>query len=131
MTRGERAIFAALVEGAVRPGGELPPVAQTDAVPAFGALLAALPRTNRAALRALLRGLDAAPRAGGPRRRLRDLAPAERSGWLEDAAKRPGARGAAAGVMIRLAAYCYYGDAGVMRLLGYDAEARVREARGA
>jgi len=34
-------------------------------------------------------------------------------------------------VMRRLAAHCYYGDAGVMRALGYDAEAVLTRARAA
>lgn len=34
-------------------------------------------------------------------------------------------------VMRRLAAHCYYGDAAVMRTLGYDAEAVVARARAA
>ena len=31
-------------------------------------------------------------------------------------------------VLLRIAAHCYYGDAGVMRSLGYDADAVVRRA---
>jgi len=34
-------------------------------------------------------------------------------------------------VLRRLAAHCYYGDAGVMRALGYDAEAVLSRARAA
>lgn len=55
MTRRERRLVAALVEEAVRPGGPLPPVAETDAVDAFEAWLRAAPRANRLALRAVLR----------------------------------------------------------------------------
>jgi hypothetical protein len=97
MTRREARRFAALVEHAVRPGTELPPVAQTDAVAAFDAWLRAAPRPNRLFMRALL------------------LLPPERSGPAGE-------------LLVRLAAYCYYGDVAVMRRLGYDADAVVSRA---
>lgn len=92
MTGREAERVAALIDRTVRPGGELPPVRDTDAVAAFDGLLRAAPRANRWALRALLR----VPR------------PPE--------------------LLVRLAAHCYYGDAGVMRRLGYDADAIVARA---
>ena len=98
MTRREAERFAALVEEAVRPGGELPPVRDTDAVAAFDAWLRAAPAPNRLAFRALLR-LPARVTAGPAR----DL-------------------------LLRLATHCYYGDARVMRTLGYDADAVVARA---
>lgn len=55
MTRGERRRVARLMEDVVRPRAPLPPVAQTDAVGAFAAWLAAAPRPNRLALRVALR----------------------------------------------------------------------------
>jgi len=55
VTRREAELVAALVDEVVRPGGALPPVAQTDAVAAFDALLRAAPRPNRLVLRAALR----------------------------------------------------------------------------
>ena len=55
MTRGEAARVTALVEEAVGPGGDLPPVRETDAVAAFDAWLRAAPRLNRLVLRGLLR----------------------------------------------------------------------------
>ena len=97
MTRGEARRFAALVEQAVHPGPDLPPVAQTDAVAAFDAWLRAAPRPNRIAMRALLR------------------VPSRHTGPLGE-------------LLQRLAAFCYYGDAAVMRLLGYDADAVVARA---
>jgi hypothetical protein len=54
MTRREAERFAALVEGTVRPGGDLPPVRETDAVAAFDAWLRAAPRLNAWVLRAAL-----------------------------------------------------------------------------
>ena len=94
MTRREAERFAALVERAVGPGGDLPAVAETDAVAAFDAWLRAAPRLNRLALRALLRL---------PER----------------------ARGEGRDLLVRLAVHCYYGDAKVLRALGYDADAVV------
>lgn len=111
MTAGEARAFASLVDAAVRPGGMLPPVAETDAVAAFGAWLREVPRTNRMALRALLRVIGL---------RLRRMDAGARDRWLERRASRPELV-----VLLRLAACCYYGDEAVMRRLGYDASARV------
>jgi choline dehydrogenase-like flavoprotein len=86
---------ACLIDEAVRPGGDLPPVHETDAVAAFGAWLRASPRRTALALRALLL-------AGG--------------------------RGPGADLVRRVALHCYYGDARVMRALGYDADAVRRRA---
>lgn len=95
MTRREAQRVAALVRDAVRPGGALPPVEQTDAVVAFGTWLERAPRVNRLAIRAALHA------------------------------------GIGHDVLRRLAAHCYYGDADVMRRLGYDADAVVERARAA
>jgi len=97
MTRGEAARVRALIEAAVRPGGVLPPVHETDAVAAFDAWLRAAPRLNRVAVRGLLR------------------LPLSRFGQARDA-------------LTRMALTCYYGDAGVMRRLGYDPDAVVARA---
>ena len=96
MTRGEAQRVAALVEEAVRPGGALPPVKDTDAIAAFDRWLRAAPRVNRLVLRTFLRT--------------------------------PSVR-AAHEVLLRVAAHCYYGDARVMRTLGYDADANIARAR--
>jgi hypothetical protein len=97
MTRREARRFAALVEEAVHPAPDLPPVDQTDAVAAFDAWLRAAPRPNRLLMRALL------------------LVPPRHAGPIGE-------------LLHRLAAFCYYGDAGVMRRLGYDADAVVARA---
>ena len=54
MRRRERALIGRYVEEAVAPAPPLPAVTGTDAVDAFGAQLAAAPRANRLAIRALL-----------------------------------------------------------------------------
>lgn len=116
MTAAERRVVERLLDAAVGRGGEagLPAVAETDAIVAFDAWLSAVPRRNRAALRALLRAVGA---------RLRRLPAAERAAWLESG---PGALGGAARLLVRMAVHCYYGDPEVMRRLGYDAAAVAR-----
>lgn len=116
MTGRERAAFTGLVEDVVRPGGPLPPVARTDAVAAFERWLAAAPRLNRLLLRGALLAID---------RHTRRLPRPERERFLEDA---PGRLGAAAQLLARLGAHCYYGDAEVSRRLGYDPAGRLRRA---
>ncbi len=93
-------MIARYIDEAVAPVPPLPPVARTDAVAAFRAQLAAAPRLNRLAIRALL----VARAAGVP------LGPAEEP-------------------LRALARISYYGDLGVMRALGYDPEAVLRRAR--
>lgn len=100
MRRREHAFIARYVHEAVAPAPPLPPVAATDAVAAFGAQLAAAPRVNRLALRALLVARGAGLRLGAAEEPLRALAHMS-----------------------------YYGDPGVMRTLGYDPDAVLRRAR--
>ncbi|HEU4978431.1 MAG TPA: hypothetical protein VFT42_06015 [Solirubrobacteraceae bacterium] len=90
MTRIERAAAARVIEWAVAPAPPLPPGGETDAVAAFSRQIAAGPPLNRLGLRAAL----LARAAGLP------VGPVDRA-------------------LQSLAHLCYYGDAGVMRLLGY------------
>jgi hypothetical protein len=91
MTALERAAAARVVEAAVAPVPPLPPVARTDAVAALERQIAAGPWLNRVGLRAALLARAAGLPVGPLERPLRSLAH-----------------------------LCYYGDAGVMRLLGYE-----------
>jgi hypothetical protein len=93
-------VIARYIEAAVAPRPPLPPVEHTDAVRAFRAQLAAAPRLNRVAIRALL----LARAAGVP------LGPAEEP-------------------LRALARISYYGDLAVLRTLGYDPQAVLRRAR--
>ena len=104
MTRGERRAVERLLDAAVPAGEELPPVAQTDAVEAFGAWLHAAPAPNRLVLRALLRLVA-------------------RGDVAQRIERGKGVRGGAAQILARIATHCYYGDEDVMRRLGYDARA--------
>lgn len=125
----EASIFACLTDAVVSPAPPLPPVAATDAVAAFDAWLRRAPRANRMLMRAALYAIELAPR----RRfgaRLRRLDRERRLAWLEglQRARVPGAR-ELADALRAAAAVSYYGDADVMRLLGYDADERVGRKR--
>jgi len=113
-------MVAALVDAVAAPEPPLPPVAATDAVASFARWLAHAPRVNRTGLRAALAALALA------RFRSRDrptrLAVLRRLGRL--ALTRP------LGEALRsVAAVSYYGDRGVLLVLGHDPATRVREAR--
>jgi hypothetical protein len=105
--RQEEVTFAALVDTLLAPAPPLPPVDQTDAVPAFERWLAAAPPVNRAALRAILLALAALRFPRRPPAQRLTLVRRLLGGELLAAVR------AAAGL-------CYYGDPGVSRLLGYD-----------
>jgi hypothetical protein len=123
LSRREASIFACVADTLLAPAPPLPPVAATDTVASFDAWLARAPRANRVALRALLLGLELAPRVATrahtawralpPDQRLRMLQRLERAGG------RPVVEALRA-----TAAISYYGDAGVAALLGYDPERR-------
>jgi hypothetical protein len=121
LTAREGSIFACLTDTIVAPAPPLPAVADTDAVAAFDVWLARAPRAHRLALRGLLYAAEAGPRIAGEGGRLRRLDAARRLAFLErvQRARVPGARGLVEAVR-GIAALCYYGDAGVMRTLGYD-----------
>lgn len=135
MTKREAAIFSSLVDAAVAPEPPLPPVAATDALAAFERYLANSPRLNRGGLRLGLHALDRGARLRRGGASLRALSRDQRVAYLQRLER---GRGATAVKALRgLAQLCYYGDDGVMRLLGYDAgavaarglELRAREDR--
>jgi hypothetical protein len=124
MRRREAAVLAALIDAVVAPEPPLPPVRGTDALPAFADWLRRAPRPNRAAVRVALLALELAP----GRRRFSALDRSERLRVLH-ALDRRGALRAASKALRSAAAVSYYGDAGVLRAIGHDPAARVREAR--
>ena len=131
MTGRELSIFACVTDTVVAPLPPLPPVHETDAAPAFAHSLEAAPALNALALRAALLALELAPLALGFGARLRRLSPAERERALAKLDRGPLAPLLKA--VRSLAHLHYYGDARVMRLLGYDADAvvaRAAEVRG-
>ena len=123
----EASIFACLCDTVVAPEPLLPAVRDTDAVDAFGRLLTASPRLNAAGLRTLLYVVELAPWLAGARGRFREIGPAARAALVERAT---GARLAPirelAKALRSVALLSYYGDDGVMRRLGYDADERGR-----
>jgi hypothetical protein len=128
MTRVEERIFSRLLDYAVAPAPPLPPLAETDALAAFDRYLAGSPAPSRLGIRAALLVLELSPLAFGPqRRRLTRLGAAQSAAHLsrlEQSPLRPlliALRG--------LAQLCYYGDEGVLRMLGYDAAAVIERGR--
>jgi hypothetical protein len=128
MTPREASIFACFADTVVAPGGGLPAVRDTDAAFAFDDHLRAAPTVNRAGLRLVLLALELAPLALGFGARLRRLAPAQREAVLARLESSPVAA-AALQALRGLAQLSYYGDAAVLRQLGYDAEAVVARGR--
>jgi hypothetical protein len=127
MTGREASIFACLTDAVVAPVPPLPPVSGTDAVAAFDSYLDACPRAGSLGLRATLLVLEIAPRALGFGARMRRLEPDTRRAYLERVSS--GRLEPLVKVVQGLAQLFYYGDDGVMKLTGYDAQARVMRGR--
>jgi len=134
LTRGETAILRCLIETSVAPFSPLPQVNQTGAVKAFEVYLERSPKHNRLALRAALRAVNLAPFLVGYRQRFKKLQPQDQLKYLKRLAR---TRLYLLVKMITgLAKVVYYSDPGVMKIIGYDAAAklaagrRVRKAEG-
>jgi hypothetical protein len=130
MTAREAAIFTAFADTVVSPAPPLPPVDQTDAAQALGDWLRQAPKVNAVALRAAINALDVAPLALGFGKRLRRLDRPARARFLdaiEHSSKTPVRQAAKA--LKGIAFLCYYGDDGIMRTLGYDADANIARAK--
>jgi hypothetical protein len=126
-TAREANVFACLAETVIAPSGALPPLVRTDALDFLGRYLGAAPPLNRAGLRALLLAVEVGPLALGYGARLRRLDPAARVDYLERLDR--GRLAPLAQALEMLAKLAYYGDDGVMRSLGYDADAVVERGR--
>jgi hypothetical protein len=130
LTRRERAVVAALADTMVAPEPPLPPVADTDTVAAFEAWLGSAPPLNRVGLRAGLVVLALAPLAFGRRHSLAGLDRSTRTAVLHRVER---SRVSPLRTLVRALAsmmfLSYYGDDGVMRRLGYDADANVARGR--
>lgn len=123
----EASIAACLCDTVVAPAEPLPPVARTDAIAAFDATLARGPAATRYGLRAMLLGLELLPVALGENGRMRRLPAARRAQVL--ARLRRGPLAGAIEALDALLAFSYFGDAEVMRHLGYDAAANAARGR--
>ena len=124
----EAAIVTALADAVAAPSPPLPLVEETDAVRAFDRWLVHAPRTNRTALRVALHALDLSPLATGRRRRLHSLPRGERIALIEALERIPVVGGVAEALQAS-ASVSYFGDARVMRALGYDPDERVTRGR--
>lgn len=126
----EASIFACATDVIVAPEPLLPPVRHTDTVAAFDNWLLHSPALNRLGLRGLLYAVELAPWLTGRRRRLRQLERADRAEALRMAERAQPALWRGLFKLVKgLCTMCYYGDPGVMRSLGYDAEANARRGR--
>jgi hypothetical protein len=125
----EAAIFAALTDAYCAPVPALPPVGESDAVAFADDLAAASPAVNRAGFRVILRLVDVAPFVRGYRARFRQLARAQRHDFVRGLdASRWFILRTAGRLLKTITLMSYYGDAAVLRALGYDADANL--ARG-
>jgi len=119
----EASLFACLCATVVAPLPPLPAVAETDAVDAFDRYLCDSPPLNRLGMRAMVLAAELAPRALGKGARLRGLGENDRAQVLREAeASRARPLVHALEFVARLS---YFGDDGVMRMLGYDPETRL------
>ncbi len=130
LTPREASIFACATETIVAPQPRLPTVRDTTAVACFDTWLWHSPRLNRAGLRGLFYLVEVAPWLLGFGARLRSLAPGDRTAALHKAERSgPAAVRGLVKLVKSLTCLSYYGDDGVMRTLGYDADAVVRRGR--
>lgn len=130
LTPREASIFACLVDTVAAPEPLLPAVAHTDAAFFFDRWMAASPRANATAMRALLYVVELAPQLLGYGARLRRLPVADRVRWLQAIERSPNARLRQLTKLVKGAAFLsYYGDDAIMRRLGYDAEANLARGR--
>ena len=130
LTPREASIFTCLVDTVTAPEPLLPPVAQTDCALAFDRWMAAAPKLNARAMRALLLALELMPLAMGHRRRFRRLPADERARFLRSVEHSSNRHLRQLTKVLKGVAFLsYYGDDDVMRRLGYDAEANLARGR--
>lgn len=115
----EASIFAAICDTIIAPAGVLPAVRDTDAAFSLDLNLKTSPPVNRIGVRASLFALELAPLLMGYGRRLRRLDAATRAAVLDRIDRNPVTAPMVEVVRV-LSQMCYYGDLGVMRLIGYD-----------
>lgn len=130
LTAREASIFACLTDTVVQPRAPLPPVRETDAVASFDRWMALSPPRNRIGFRALLYAIEVGPLLTGLRGRLRRLDPPRRRRYVRalERARNPSVRELAK-LVKGMAFVSYYGDERIMRMLGYDADAKLRRGR--
>jgi hypothetical protein len=126
----EASIFACLTDTVVAPQGLLPPVSQTDAALFFDEWLGRAPKVNAIGLRVFVASLELAPLTMGFGHRLRRLDEPDRARFLDKVEHHPLAPVRQIVKLVKgLAFLCYCGDDGMMKKLGYDADANVARGR--
>jgi hypothetical protein len=130
LTSREASIFACLVDTVAAPAPRLPPVAETDCAFFFDRWMAASPPLNARGMRILLHVIELLPLALGYRGRLRSLSVDQRVRYLKAIERSANQHVRQLTKLIKGAAFlAYYGDDAIMRRLGYDAEAKLAQAR--
>jgi len=125
----EASIFACFADAVVAPEPPLPPVRETDTVAYIDRWMAASPRINAIGLRVLLHAIELAPLASH-HARLRQLDRDRRADWVKRVQGIPNPHVRLVWKLVKGAAQmAYYGDRGVMRTIGYDAEANLARGR--
>jgi choline dehydrogenase-like flavoprotein len=125
----EAAIFAAVTDAYCAPAGALPPVRETDALAFMDHLFALSAPLNRIGFRVILRLLDLAPLARGYGAVFARLGTEDRARFIQGIDKSRWFLMRTTGRLLKtVAVMAYYGDARVLKGLGYDSEANV--ARG-
>ena len=126
----EASIFACLVDTVAAPEPLLPAVAHTDCAFAFDRWMAASPAINARGMRALLLTLEVLPLAMGFGARFRRLPVEDRARFVAKIEHSSNRHLRQLTKVLKGAAFlAYYGDDGVMRQIGYDAQAKVDRAR--
>jgi hypothetical protein len=130
LSQREAAIFASLTDAYCAPGGEFPPVADTDAVAFIDDLASRSRRINRVGFRALLAFADLAPVVRGYRHRFRRLDADRRARFLQGLDKsRWQLLNVSAKLLKTLTMMSYYGDERALGAAGYDFAAKIARGR--
>jgi hypothetical protein len=126
----EAAVFASLTEAYCRPEPAFPRLAMTDTVAFIDAFGARSRRLNRIGFRVILWVVELAPLVRGYGATFTRLA-ADRQAQFVRGLDRSRWQLLQVGFRLlkTLAVMSYYGDAGVLRAIGYDAEANVARGR--
>ena len=126
----EASIFACLVDTVVAPEPVLPAVARTDAAFFFDRWMAAAPKANAVGMRVVLHLIEIAPRLLGFGARMRRLSVDERVRYVKAVERNRNPQVRQLTRLVKGAAFlAYYGDDGIMRRIGYDADANVARGR--
>lgn len=122
--------FTTFADTVVAPQPHLPPVQQTDAAEFFATWLRLAPKANAVALKAAVIGLEVGPLTLGYRRPLTKLNANQKARYIQQLEKHKAPQIRQATKALKgIAFLCYYGDDGLLKRLGYDADANLGRAR--